>query len=141
MQSTNCKITPASFAITASIKTILIPDRKKAGFQSQIFKLEWRDLDFVREILTVRDPKEGKTKRLPMSQAVCDLLANLGTAAAQAARRGSQPMAARSIETSASSRSTRTTSSIASSFQGLGRPKFRTSAFTISGTRSLPGLR
>ncbi len=39
-----------------------------------MFGLEWRDVDLPTAIITVRDPKEGETKRLPISDAVRDLL-------------------------------------------------------------------
>jgi len=42
--------------------------------RGEIFGLEWRDLDFENGFLTVRDPKEGKTKRLPISEHVRSLL-------------------------------------------------------------------
>jgi integrase len=42
--------------------------------RGEIFKLERRDVDLDRRIITVRDPKEGMTKRLPISQSVCALL-------------------------------------------------------------------
>jgi integrase len=42
--------------------------------RGEIFKLGRRDVDLDRRIITVRDPKEGVTKRLPISQSVCALL-------------------------------------------------------------------
>jgi len=42
--------------------------------RGETFQLEWRDIDFVNRTLTVREPKEGRTKRLPMSHAAYELL-------------------------------------------------------------------
>jgi integrase len=47
--------------------------------RGEIFKLEWQDVDLEGRILTVREPKEGKIKRLPISEPVYGLLASLAS--------------------------------------------------------------
>lgn len=42
--------------------------------RGEIFKLEDRDIDFEQGLITLRDPKGGKTESVPMSQPVADLL-------------------------------------------------------------------
>jgi integrase len=42
--------------------------------RGEVFNLQWRDIDFATRNMTVREPKEGRIKCLPMSQAVYDLL-------------------------------------------------------------------
>lgn len=42
--------------------------------RGEIFKLEDRDVDFGQGLITLRDPKGGKTESIPMSQPVADLL-------------------------------------------------------------------
>lgn len=42
--------------------------------RGEIFKLEDRDIDFDQELITLRDPKGGKTESVSMSQPVADLL-------------------------------------------------------------------
>jgi integrase len=42
--------------------------------RAEIFDLEWRDIDLLNQIATIREPKEGTSKRLPISTAVRDLL-------------------------------------------------------------------
>ncbi|HBZ55685.1 MAG TPA: site-specific integrase [Syntrophobacteraceae bacterium] len=36
--------------------------------KSEVFKLDWSDVDFERETVTLRDPKGGKTDTIPVSQ-------------------------------------------------------------------------
>ena len=42
--------------------------------RGEIFKLEERDCDFIQKIITIRDPKGGKTETIPMSSPVAELL-------------------------------------------------------------------
>ena len=42
--------------------------------RGEVFKLEWRDVDFERALLTLRDPKGGPTQVLPLSQEALDVL-------------------------------------------------------------------
>jgi len=42
--------------------------------RGEIFGLQWRDIDFANRLMMIKEPKESRTKRLPMSQAVYDLL-------------------------------------------------------------------
>lgn len=43
--------------------------------RGEIFKLQWRDVDFDRSFLTVRSPKGGVTQQIPLSQAALEVLA------------------------------------------------------------------
>jgi integrase len=36
--------------------------------RGELFKLQWRDIDFEREMITLRDPKGGKTETIPLSK-------------------------------------------------------------------------
>lgn len=42
--------------------------------RGEIFKLKDQDCDFIQKIITIRDPKGGKTETIPMSSPVSDLL-------------------------------------------------------------------
>ncbi len=42
--------------------------------RGEVFNLQWKDLDFATRNMVIQEPKEGRIKRLPMSQAVYDLL-------------------------------------------------------------------
>lgn len=42
--------------------------------RGEIFRLKWDDVDFQRGVLTLRDPKSGTDERIPMSDAVRELL-------------------------------------------------------------------
>ena len=41
--------------------------------KSEIFKLEWRDIDFGKKLFTLRDPK-GRSATLPFSEKACEVL-------------------------------------------------------------------
>lgn len=42
--------------------------------RGELFKLQWDDVDFERGIITLRDPKNGKTQNVPVSMAALDVL-------------------------------------------------------------------
>jgi integrase len=42
--------------------------------QGDLFKLTWDDVDFERGIITLRDPKSGKTENIPVSMEALDVL-------------------------------------------------------------------
>jgi integrase len=45
------------------------------GFRkSEVFKLEWVDVDFHRKTITPKDPKGGKTESIPVSDHALDVL-------------------------------------------------------------------
>ncbi|MCG2750370.1 MAG: site-specific integrase [Desulfobacteraceae bacterium] len=43
---------------------------------SEIFKLEWRDIDFDRGFIHIRDPKGGPDQKIPLNDSTRDLLNN-----------------------------------------------------------------
>jgi integrase len=45
--------------------------------RGEIFKLTWDDVDFERGLLTLRDPKSGKTENIPVSMKALDVLRSL----------------------------------------------------------------
>ena len=45
--------------------------------QSEIATLRWRDVDLDRRIATLRDTKNGETRTLPLSPAICGLLGGM----------------------------------------------------------------
>jgi integrase len=42
--------------------------------RGELFRLEWRDVDFDRGFIDIRDPKGGRDQKVPMNQAARDLL-------------------------------------------------------------------
>jgi len=42
--------------------------------RGELFKLQWDDVDFERGLLTLRDPKSGKTENIPVSAQALDVL-------------------------------------------------------------------
>ena len=42
--------------------------------RGELFKLQWDDVDFERGIITLRDPKSGKTENIPVSMKALDVL-------------------------------------------------------------------
>ncbi len=44
--------------------------------RGEIFKLQWDDIDFRRELITIRDPKGGRDQIIPMNPLARELLAN-----------------------------------------------------------------
>jgi integrase len=42
--------------------------------RGELFKLQWQDVDFERGLLTLRDPKSGKTENIPVSVQALDVL-------------------------------------------------------------------
>ena len=45
--------------------------------RGELFKLQWDDVDFERGIITLRDPKSGKTENIPVSMKALDVLKSL----------------------------------------------------------------
>ena len=45
--------------------------------RGEIFKLRWNDLDFNRGFILIRDPKGGKSQKIPMNSATRDLLESI----------------------------------------------------------------
>jgi integrase len=45
--------------------------------RGEVFKLEWRDVDFDRALLTLRDPKGGPTQIIPLSEEALTLLKSI----------------------------------------------------------------
>jgi len=45
--------------------------------RGEIFKLSWDDVDFERGIITLKDPKSGKTQNIPVSMEALEILKNL----------------------------------------------------------------
>ncbi len=46
--------------------------------RGEIFGLSWQDVDLPSAVITIRNPKKGETKRLPISEAVRELLVAQG---------------------------------------------------------------
>ncbi len=44
--------------------------------RGELFKLQWRDVDFDRGFITIRDPKGGKDQHIPLNQAAREVLEN-----------------------------------------------------------------
>lgn len=45
--------------------------------RGELFKLQWEDVDFERGLVTLRDPKSGKTENIPVSGQALDVLRTL----------------------------------------------------------------
>jgi integrase len=45
--------------------------------RGELFKLQWDDVDFERGIITLRDPKSGKTENIPVSMKALNVLKSL----------------------------------------------------------------
>jgi len=44
--------------------------------RGELFKLKWKDIDFQRQFITIRDPKGGKDAQIPMNDTAYDILKN-----------------------------------------------------------------
>ncbi|MCG2751615.1 MAG: tyrosine-type recombinase/integrase [Desulfobacteraceae bacterium] len=44
--------------------------------RGELFKLEWKDIDFERGFIHIRDPKGGPDQKIPLNDPVRDLLEN-----------------------------------------------------------------
>jgi integrase len=64
-------------ALPAKYRTLIQFTLMTGLRRGEVLGLRWNDVDLGTRTITIRDPKEGDTKRLPLSQAAAQLLSNL----------------------------------------------------------------